>query len=746
MDPIKNTPPPETKLHFLDYWRIIRVRKTVILAVFLLVVITATLVTFILPESFESTARIRVERDVSDIDPLAGKQYGANTYDPYFIQTEFEVIQSRTILMRVILTLKLQERWAKKYGAPQPLSEQEAFELMRNVIDLRPERNTSLIGIRVYSDKPEEAAEIANAIASEYQRYRLDQRKEMSTRGIEALRETAAKQEADIQVMQDELETLRAKIGILDDDPSGMTASRSLTVQTFQRIEASRIDAERVLIGKEKLLTELQTKSPEALRHSLPTALDQPDFLYNELLGQLSFAQQQLVKAEQDLGPENSEVLRIKAQVTELNRKIEERIAGILSGLQAQVASAKAQVVQLTDEVKQARDKEIELTERSRPFYDKKRKLEEMIRFRNILALKMLSENTDKELPKSAIVAIVDQATPALKAVRPNKTLNITLGIVVGLVVGIGLAFFIEYLDTSVKTIDDVERALQSPVLGIIPQNVGLLIHEGAESPHAEAYRVLRTNILFSRKDDKLNTVAVVSAGAGEGKTTTCFNLATVFAQSEHRVLVVDSDLRRPTLHKLMKVSNSAGLTSYLLKQNTLDQVIQTSSLPNLHFMPSGKLPSSSLGILSSPQMKELISELKQRYDFVFFDSPPIMGVSDASILASEVDMTVQVIQYRRYPQPMNIRAKQMIEKVGGRLIGIVLNNINMSQDESYYYYSGYYHDYYYARKDDDQGQGDEGKTPTKPVKGKAAPAAKPEPETPVAEGDKDKVEIRQKY
>jgi Mrp family chromosome partitioning ATPase len=114
-----------------------------------------------------------------------------------------------------------------------------------------------------------------------------------------------------------------------------------------------------------------------------------------------------------------------------------------------------------------------------------------------------------------------------------------------------------------------------------------------------------------------------------------------------------------------------------------------------MDFMASGKLPSSSLGILSSAQMKELIAELKQHYDFIIFDSPPVMGVSDASILASEVDMTLQVIQYRRYPQPMNIRAKQLIEKVGGNLVGIVLNNINMSQDESYYYYSGYYHDYY---------------------------------------------------
>ena len=201
------------------------------------------------------------------------------------------------------------------------------------------------------------------------------------------------------------------------------------------------------------------------------------------------------------------------------------------------------------------------------------------------------------------------------------------------------------------------------------------------------------------------------------------FNLAAVFAQSGQRTLVVDSDLRRPTLHKMLRLSNNRGLTNYLLKQNALEEVIQTTSLPTLDFLSSGKLPSSSLGILSSAQMRDLISELKKRYDFVFFDSPPIMGVSDASILASEVDMTLQVIQYRRYPQPMNVRAKQLVEKVGGNLVGIVLNNINMSQDESYYYYSGYYHDYYYRSEETE-------------------PAAKAD----AAPGDQAKLDIKQKY
>jgi len=229
-------------------------------------------------------------------------------------------------------------------------------------------------------------------------------------------------------------------------------------------------------------------------------------------------------------------------------------------------------------------------------------------------------------------------------------------------------------------------------VLAVIPQNVGALLDEGLDSPHAEAYRVLRTNVLFTRKDEKANCITVVSGGAGEGKSTTILNLATVFAQNGNKVLLVDSDLRRPSLHKRLGLTNSLGLTNHLLGQNKLEEVVQTTSLDNLHFLPSGRLPSSALGILNSPQMKDFIKEAKSRYDFVFFDAPPIMGVSDATVLASGADLAILVIQYRKYPQSLAIRSRQMVEKVGGRLLGVVLNNINLASDASYYYYSGYHY------------------------------------------------------
>jgi capsular exopolysaccharide synthesis family protein len=304
-----------------------------------------------------------------------------------------------------------------------------------------------------------------------------------------------------------------------------------------------------------------------------------------------------------------------------------------------------------------------------------------------------------KQSPKFSVY-VHDPARPIQRPVSPKPLLIIPVGVILGLIVGMGLAFFVEYLDTSVKTIDDVERSLQAQVLGVIPQNVGNVLDDGPESPHAEAYRVLRTNLLFARKNEDWTTITVLSGGAGEGKTTTLFNLAAVFAQNGQRILVVDSDLRRPSIHRMLHTSNVTGLTDLLLnKQVSLDQVIQKTKLPTLDFLPSGKLPSSSMSILGSAQMKDVINQLKQRYAFVFFDSPPLLGVSDASILASEIDMVLQVIQYRRYPMPMTLRAKQMVQKVGGNLLGLVLNNINMSQDENYYYYSGYYEYEYRSSK-----------------------------------------------
>jgi capsular exopolysaccharide synthesis family protein len=720
MEPNKVAPPPpETKLHFLDYWRIIRIRKTVILAVFFLVVLTAVIVTYMMPQRYASTALIKVERDISDIRGLVDPLYNPG-YDPYFIETEFQVINSEVVLTNVVNELDLMRRWGEKYAGGEPLKMTEALMLLRSRMDLSPRRNTSIIEIRVISEDPQEAADIANAVARSYERYRIEQRKKLSMGGIAVLVDRLEEHQKRIDETQRELDRLRRELQISDVDAAGTGPSLLLESETVRRMEALRIEAKSQYEAEAKLLEQLKSVPRDQLPQVLSAAMrDDPQL--TELLQSLNLAEQTLIQLRRDYADEHPTVVTVRKQIEDLKRKITNRVDGLLLGLEVRVASLKERLDSIVAEFEEARRKDIEKVEKSRPYFEKKRELENLIAFQRVLENKLKAERIDVDLPKTAMVTIVEQAQPGLRPVQPKKGLNIALGVIFGLVVGVGLAFFIEYLDTSVKTIDDVERALGAPVLGVIPQNVGLLLEEGAESPHAEAYRVLRTNLLFSRKDESLNTLVVVSAGAGEGKTTTVLNLATVFAQSNQRVLIVDSDLRRPALHKRLKVSNAIGLTNYLLRQNKLEEVIQTTQLPTLDFMPSGKLPSSSLGILSSQAMRELIQELKQRYDFVFFDSPPIMGVSDASILASEVDMALQVIQYRRYPQPMNIRAKQMIEKVGGNLVGIVLNNINLSQDESYYYYSGYYHDYYYRSDDSEKSDSGKGREKTDKAAGELA-------------------------
>jgi capsular exopolysaccharide synthesis family protein len=306
------------------------------------------------------------------------------------------------------------------------------------------------------------------------------------------------------------------------------------------------------------------------------------------------------------------------------------------------------------------------------------------------------TQTMELAMPRMA-VSVKQVAEPPSYAARPRVGLNLALGALVGLVVGLGLAFFIEYLDTSVKTMEDVESLLGVPVLAIIPKNIKLLHREPGDTPDAEAYRILRTNIEFNRKNPEANAISVVSGGPGEGKSTTLANLAFTSAQGGYTTLIVDADLRRPVQHTMFELSNRVGLTNYLTTDMRLEDVIFPTTVENLSLLPSGILPSDAVGILNSQRMSDMIAELKTRYDIVFFDSPPMLGVSDASVLASEVDQTIIVVQHRRFPRAMLTRVKQAVLGVGGTVLGVVLNNVDLKHDQNYYYYTNYY-GYYQPR------------------------------------------------
>lgn len=695
MDSPETHAAPESRLHFLDYWRIIRIRKAIIISVFFITTVIATVVTFLMRPAYSSTAQIEIQPDFTSDVPIMN-----TPYDPYFMETELNTIKGDVVLSRVVADLNLNQEWGKKFSPDgQPLKTSDTIAYLQRYITLDSDRNTKLIDITVVNEDKDLAARIANTIAKDYTDYRLEMHSNEMESGISKLQTKYQEEEAEIQLEETNVDELRKEYNIHD---VGMSPTPTPTIgaEQVQQLNEKLIEQKALSI---KLATEysefqaIQKTNPTELGDVLLTSIS--DSTLSDLLGKLHENEQRYATDTNYLSPGNPDLASISSMMATLHREIADRVNGIMYGIQGQVTSAQAEVDALSQQLNNCETQDQVELEQGQPYWRAKAQLEDKKDLHKLLAEKIEADESDAAMPKSTLVQVINPATPGEIPVAPKKSLNIALGAFFGLLVGVSLAFFIEYLDTSVKTIDEVERVFQSPVLGVIPQNVSTLIEEGFDSSHAEAYRVLRTNILFSRKDDNLNSLVVVSAGMGEGKSTTVLNLATVFAQAGQRTLVVDSDLRRPTLHKLLRQSNDTGLINYLLKQGTLDEVIQKTPVQLLDFMPSGKLPGRQVNILGSEPMRNLISELKQRYDFILFDSPPIMGLSDASVLASEVDMAIQIIQYRRYPQLMNIRAKQMVEKVGGNLVGIVLNNINMAQDESYYYYGGYY----YNNNDDSQ-------------------------------------------
>lgn len=698
----KTTQSAEPAQHFLDYWRVIRARKLMVVGIFALVLATTVGLTFLLPEKFESTVRIRVSKD-SDV---AGLYEGVRStgYDPYFVLTEFEVIKSKSVLYGVITNLNLISRWSVREKIPN-LTLQRAYYKLLNDMDVRQFRNTELIEVSVRSKDSMEAAEIANTIASAYREDRLKKYKETSEQTARTFTETLENYEEEVQELQKMVDDLRLELKISDYIAEGQGAmGPTLEPEAVRKLDMERLSLEGQYSNLEKFLEELSALSDEKKLEALMGA-NPNDTVMNELIVKKNIAEQELANIDVSYTEDHPDVLRLTRVLDTITRQIDERVKSSISGLKSRMVTLRTQADANQKMLEDAKTLDAENSAKYRPYWNAKRELEKKSKMRDLLQARLQVENIEQNIPRASIVQVTDLAEPGIKPVEPNLPLNVILGIIVGLVGGIGFAFFVEYLDTSFKAIDEVEQTLGASVIGIIPQNVGYL-KDDPTAAYAEAYRVLRTNVLFGRKNETMNTITVVSGGAAEGKSTTIVNLATVFAQNDNRVLLVDSDLRRPSLHRILGVSNAIGLTSYLLKQKTLEETILVSPIKGLDFLPSGKLASTSMGILNSTRMKEFFDEVRTRYDYVFFDSPPIMGVSDASVLASLVDMVVLVVQHRKYPQSMTLRAKQTVEKVGGNLLGIVLNNISINQDSYYYYYSGYYYDYYSKNYDSEGGYG----------------------------------------
>jgi capsular exopolysaccharide synthesis family protein len=679
----------QSSLHFLDYWRVIRSRKEIVLAVAILVVLTGTVYTLMLPNIFASSSRISVSEDAPEINPFSGQSSYYSVYNPYFLKTQFEILQSKPILYEVINRLNLQQRWSK---GGDKLAREVAFKILKNSISVFQQRDTSLIVISVRRDNPDEAAEIANELAEVYRDSRLDIAIKDARSAIDKIDEALKEQLLRVEAAEEVVQTLRTELDIAVIGGEGNVDVEDIRMQ---QLEGDRLVAQKEMVEKEGLLKILENLDDKDLieRASYITF----DQFVMSTIQQIQDIDVQLSSLNADFGENHPEVKRYRLQKDTLENTLKQRLQALRNGLQTEYQIAKNNFESLDRVLASVRSDTIESQgAKFRPFRNAMADLETERFIYNQLKSKHRQEIITLEVPRNP-VEIIDIAEPNRRPVSPNLFMNVLLSIFVGLGAGVGLAYFIEYLDTSIKTADDVERVLGLPVLGLIPQKVRPLIEEGPDSEHAEAYRVLRTNLAFSEGGSTKGAFCVLSGGAGEGKSTTVFNLAFVCAQQGEKVLLIDADLRRPVQHTILGVSNRFGLTNVLLRDVPVEEAIKATSVPNLHFLPSGRLPRTSLGVLDPKRIGELVSSLKSKYDMVLIDTPPLVGISDSSIIAKETDGAIIVVQYRKYPRDMLNKAKQMIEALGVEVVGAVLNNINIMRDDYYYYYHSYYSDYYHS-------------------------------------------------
>jgi len=709
-----NTNPSEAALHAVDYWQVIKNRYGIILLTFLLVFMTALVITYVMPKKYESTSTLQVRPRLPSMEVLPGMVTRDPTgLGPTFFPTEFEVIKAQKTLDLVIRNLDLETRWG--------LETEQVRKQLERMIDAENIRGTDLIEIRVRASSAQDAKAIAEQVSAAYRSRRTELENNRAQQAIAELRDEVQKQRDLVEdkrkaltqiIRQDKLyyNTLNHG-GMIREGYTPVDRARDAAMR-FADVEAERIMLES------QIQTLLRYDGEQLMAYA--AGLNLPENIIRTLHPQFLDATRQLEALKLGgLGRNHPNVRQQQEIVDGMWEDLQEGVVALRDTLSAKLEMAKEQQDRLEEKVEEEEGEAVVSSIARQTFEDARADFEAAQSLLETLKIKEITEEMQMRIFEDPII-VHEEPVQIDAPVSPNVTLNLALGAVVGLVFGVGIAFFLEYLDTSVKTLEDVERYLQVPVLAVIPKDVGVLYNQSGMSPDAEAYRILRTNIEFNRKNPEDNAITVVSGGAGEGKSTTLVNLAYICAQGGYTTLMIDADLRRPRLHTFFDINNSVGLTNYLTTELMLEDVILQTPVDNLYFMPSGILPADAAGILNSRRMSELIQDVKQRFDLVLIDSPPILGVSDASVLASEVDLTMIVVQHRKLPRNMLMRVKTAVENVGGHVIGVVLNNVDVRSDSQYQYYTSYYT--YYSPAEHPGGA-----TPT--AKSAPEPAPSPAPE-----------------
>ena len=674
-------------LHFLDYWRVIRDRKEVVLAVALMTIVTGTFYTVMMPKKYTAQTQIEVRDDQLDVDPFSSRTSSSTGYNPFFLMTQEKIMTSRPILTKVMHNLNLSRVWGAELNEDkQPLDPEETLRMLQRAIRVEQDRDTTLMNIRVTTENSKQSAEIANEIANVYQASREQDVRRKIQNSIDAMSNELRLQQERVEEAENKLEKIRSEKNLLL-VARNLTGSIRAEMQRIQQLEQQVSVARVEMIQRKTRLDELnKLEGDELLSASVYTVGDPTLVQIRQQYMDASVSLKTML-ADGTYGENHPEVKRLKGAIEALQAEMQKALSGLKHGLATDYEVSKSKLDSLENELKALRDLDIEQAATDLlPFDRASREVDIQRDILTALRARVTQTGIELEVPRT-MVHVVEEAEAPERPSSPIIPLNIILSVVLGLLAGVGLAFFVEYLDVSLKTVDEVEKYLGLSVLAVIPQQSRPLTEAGHSSGQGEAYRGLRTSLALLAREGNQKVFTVVSGGVGEGKSTTLFNLSYVYAEQGSRVLVIDSDMRRPVQHKMVGLSNKKGLVNVLMGELEPMEAVQETGVPNLSMMTAGRIRRGTLGIMNGPRVRALLDTLKPHFDVIMMDAPPILGVTDAAILASEADGVLLVVQYRKYPKLISLRAKRMVENAGGHLMGAVLNNINIMRDDYYYYY-----------------------------------------------------------
>lgn len=703
------------ELNLLDYWLIIKKRKyTVLLTAGLVIVFTFALTQLLKPVPiYDASARVQFDRSVSLAGLLLEAVGGQATNE---LATQTEVIRSFPVIEPAAVELNVLPPGA----TPEMRGSQEYLNAIygfQQAIKTSQEGATNIIKITATSGNPVMAARMANAVAEAYRKDNIRTRNRLVNESRRFVEEQLTSLEVKLKESEEALRDFKEREGqvFLSDEAKG-------ALDAFTKLEA---DYNRVVRQEKDAYKQLQ-----ALKRG-DAPIDDPEArIFTEessaLLGVLNVKLVDLMQERATLlinyTPEHP-------KVKEVHKKILNVKAEMAREIENKIASFKNQEVSLKEQIDRYRDRYLSFPKAAIELS----RLERDVKVNSELFTNLKNKHQEllvKSSEQVQEVTILEPAAIPLIAVNePKNDVNMIVGTLMGMFLGIVLAFMRESFDTSIGTIEGVEDFLKVPVLGVIPgfdekeqravaakelppdvkpdtldMFSKLVVLCDPKSVLAEGFRSLRTNIQFASVDRNIKTILFTSAGLGEGKTLTVVNLAITLAQDGKRILLVDADLRRPVIHRRLGLDREPGLTEVLMKGMPwrdgvrtvtdlmigalgIDRVLNTPGLDNLSILTSGASPPNPAEFLNSPKMAELIGEWKREYDVVLFDTPPILPISDAIMIASKVDGAILVYQVGRIGRGALKRAKFLLDHAQAKVIGVVLSNVRAEISPEYGYY-----------------------------------------------------------